>query len=308
MVDEARDLMGVSYQCDFRAEEEMGSGKITQIMTGAMAKRDHFRKELVKQKKWEAKQKKWEQGKVSQAPGTQSQYVSIIDTEDQRQWFVMSSHFSESQFAEAVESLTSSSRSLFLPSKSRLLDEAKELGVSMRTTMTKEQLAQAIDQIKRTKEGQGEYRQRAWFHMGDMLVTEYLPGTTLGEVLRLLVAAADEGHLLVGDGGLSPFGSGLTMIDSRDVSDEERKQVTEKNQWYRDQMDVLSESKVLDAVIKRMGGRPFFLGSPKLQKNGTVSYWLNGRTMKMDSGKMEQPFGWFTIEELFAEEYAKERD
>lgn len=50
----------------------------------------------------------------------------------------------------------------------------------------------------------------------------------------------------------------------------------------------------------------YLLGSPRLNSEGEVVYWLNGTPVKFTNGRSYQPMGWCTLDDLVEERYAVE--
>jgi hypothetical protein len=66
----------------------------------------------------------------------------------------------------------------------------------------------------------------------------------------------------------------------------------------------------VERELKAKGHRFFFLGRPALinNKDGSksVKYWLNGQSSP-EAGYHSQPVGWYTPEELRAEDFVPKR-
>ena len=135
-----------------------------------------------------------------------------------------------------------------------------------------------------------------WFAKTDSLFTE---------VLLRLVDAAKAGQLVVTAGGV--FGSGINLLDARDVSDETVEAIRESNAWTRKQMKKLAPvAEVVKSgpMANPYSGGFYFLGSPRFDsERADVVYFLNGNSVRFANGRSVQPHGWYTLDDLRNERY-----
>lgn len=130
-----------------------------------------------------------------------------------------------------------------------------------------------------------------WFHYGDVLVLRADRGI-VADTLKLLVRAAENETLAFG-GGAQIFGSGMSLYDGMDVGPVLEQERREAAAWYDAEMKKLEPVK---EELKRRGFGWYALGNPHLREDGQTQYWLNGHGNP-------QPFGWYTREELLAERF-----
>lgn len=141
-----------------------------------------------------------------------------------------------------------------------------------------------------------------WFGTGDTLVV--LKGVGAHRVVvDAMVSAARAGTLLMGGLGRRSFGTGLTMLDSRDLSDQDVNDLVDAESDYRLRMAALQP--VADELRSR-GFAWYALGTPReFEAEGRgpeVHYWLNATSIRI-AGRIHQPYGWYTLEELLAEKF-----
>lgn len=131
-------------------------------------------------------------------------------------------------------------------------------------------------------------------------------GGAYGLVLQALHDAATAGTLIAGGLGRTTFGTGLTLLDARDLADATCQQIIDRHDWHEVQMRALEPVK---AELRRRGYSWFFLGNPRevVAADGTrtVRYWLNGDKSRpgTDHRGGPQPCGWYSREELLAEQF-----
>lgn len=130
-----------------------------------------------------------------------------------------------------------------------------------------------------------------WFHNGDVLVLRADKGI-VADTLKSLARAAKSQTLAFG-GGHQLFGSGMSLYDGADVGPKLEAERKAYAQWYDAEKLKLEPVK---AELTRRGFKWYALGRPTLRKDGRVEYWLNG-------AGFPQPYGWYTREELLAEKF-----
>ena len=148
-----------------------------------------------------------------------------------------------------------------------------------------------------------------WFHYGNLLILR-AGGGIVADLLKLLHKAGRETKTLaLGSGGFGPFASGLTLFNSADLSKQHLAARLAEEKWTKKQ------EKALEPVAKKLreeGYGYYALGSPRRRWNdepeGTVKYWLNGYAVPIPQlgGKRVQPSGWYTLDELLAHKFLED--
>lgn len=144
--------------------------------------------------------------------------------------------------------------------------------------------------------------QSAWFDNGEQLVIPR--GTGIWRIVTdRLIDAANAGALFIGHAGTSnPFaGAGLTIFDTRDLSEEDLAEIAAMRRRHRHDQAVLDSIK---DVLTARGHRWYALSGPKTLDTGdgrqVKRYFINGRAYKAPGHQGHQPHGWYTAEELIA--------
>ena len=303
-------IVGLSYLCDFKAEEEWGVGDLSAAF--AMSANPNSVTALL----WESSRaRSAARGESSRrtrfshpAGTTQSDLVEVLDD-------MVIFHTRPVTYAPSRESSIERARTHFASSgsyvrgelhntwavregrKSEIIEILAERGVEANMRMTLPVLRSMVADLD---EVENPDSQPGWFQTGEALILRR-SFDLHGDVLDHLVQAARDGFLQVGSAGQSAFGSGLVMLDSRDLDESDVDAIIASNDWYQDRMDDL------DPVMKTLRERGhswFFLGKPSALDTGdgrkVVRYWLNG---SKSPGVRNQPYGWYTIEELLAEKF-----
>lgn len=285
-------IMGISYRCDFRAEEEMGQGKLaaTFASTG------------------DPQSNPYRSGWVLDHPGrtthfTQADHLTL--TEDALCLHTdRPSPSAHRQLSEALSYIEHSDNAdtdrLADPRGSTMAHmrvEASQLKIPGRTKMNRAELLAAIRAAK-APQGAARPSHAAWFHYGNMLV---LPRTDddFGQVVTRLASAAEAGALGVG-GLVATFSRGLFLFDTRDLGEQARAGIHDANQEHRADMAALAP---VEQRMTARGHRPYFLGNPRRDEDGSARYWLNGPKLELPSGRTRQVHGWYTLDELDAQKY-----
>lgn len=290
-------LVGLSYFADFRAEEEQGIGDLAKMLDLVAAEGSFFADERARTDK----------GFQRGSSFTQADLVTEVDG-----YVIISNQrgheISEYEMKEAIEFIDQnkhraaglSGNDYWGMRRSRVTElkaKAKAAGVKGYSKMKRDELIDAILSAKLSSLPETTIAP-VWFNYGNMMV---LPRTddTFGIVLNHIVEAARAGHLVFGGGGFGPFGSGATLFDARDVTEEQKVAITRANDEYIEDMESLEP---VAAKVKARLGYYFALGRPT-RRNGETYYWLNGATVSLPSGGRDQPCGYYTLAELEAEKY-----
>lgn len=193
---------------------------------------------------------------------------------------------------------------LSLKPMSELRENARELGIKPLPRLKSE----LIERIVAATPAQKPEQHAAWFEYGDLLVIQKADGAHR-LVVEHLLQASKAGHLTTGKLGVGAFGSGISLFDSRDFSQETVDQLVEAQQIYDKNMKALEP--VVDTLRAR-GHHWHFLGNPQAHTRAdgarVVRYWLNGSTTTTPSGRRGQPFGWYTLADLLDEKWIHDLD
>ena len=299
-------ILGVQYSCDYRYEEEAGAGTMAELFTRTADTDSFFAQEYLLQD--------GSKGLIEQT--TQAELV--LETEELIAF--QASHYAH-RIPEELEAALSylekaqrraDGRASFTDSywhttAADLKALAKSRGLKGYSKLKRDELVKLNADFdfaeKHKDDGPSAVEiisQPGYFHNGDILVFQKRD-TLFSEVLSKLVEAARAGYLVVGSGGIDAFGSGFSLFDSRDLTDESMERISANNRWYREQMELL---KPVAEIVKAgpMGGY-YALGRPTLRENGTVVYWLNGYGVRLPTGKSSQPSGYYSLEDLLAEKH-----
>lgn len=297
--------LGLKYQCDFRSEEETGTGQMTESFTRTAAKESFIASEylLSENNKGLSEYRQSDlvfsnEAVVVFASRIYSQAVDSTNQLESALEFIRN----QERYSSGLATIQ---RNFWRMTVSELKAKAKEAGLKGYSKMKRSELEDAL--AKKIQENDGivpeeSYSQPAWFHYGDFLIIERKAGTVFAEVLDHLVAAAKEGYLVVGGGGFG-FGSGFSFFDSRDFSKAFTDEVHASNIWHREQMELL---KPVAEIVKKKHGY-YALGRPSMH-SGEVKYWLNGHSVRAATGRGCQPFGWYTLRELKDEKYMEDME
>ena len=299
-------ILGIQYSCDFRYEEEAGAGEMARLFTQTANPDTFFAREYLLQE--------GNQGLISHT----SQADLVTETDElvalQASHYV---HRIPQELEEAATYLDQKQR--YLDGRADLTDRYWNSTVAELTALAKDRGLKGYSKLKRDGlvklNADFDYAEKhrddapsaaevtlqpGYFHNGDILVFQK-KDTLFSEVLARLVEAARAGHLVVGGGGIGAFGSGFSLFDGRDLTEEAKAQISANNRWYREQMELLKP--VAEAVKAGPMGGYYALRRPVLREDGTVEYWLNGYSMRLPNGRNQQPSGWYSLEDLLAEKH-----
>jgi len=303
-------IVGIQYQCDFRAEEEMGVGKMRELFARTAAPESFITQEHI------ANGGSTIEG-LSQAQlvletddlicFAADQYIYDVDREleSAKRYLADARLAAEIDFKDRMK--------LNRMSVANLKSLAKSLGLKGYSKLSKRELIPAVGEAQKQAANKaagiepGEaVEQPGWFHNGSLLVFEKREGL-FGEILGELLEAARVGQLLVGGGNIGPFGSGFTLLDARDMSEELKASVTAANSWRREQekaLEPVAEIVKQGPMKNSWGSAYYFLGKPtKFDGWDEVKFWLNGNGVKFPNGRTDQPSGYYSLQELLDEKY-----
>lgn len=291
-------LVGITYRADHRAEEESGTGDLRRAFHERAHPSAFIPVEEAKSSEVVAKIKERPVQRRSNPDSVQADLLFL--SEEMVGFRVRQFNFShEYDLGEAKRALSDGeayANGVSVPSscepRAVLVEKAKALGIPIKNR-NRADLSAEIYRVMMEAAPESTVHP-GWFRSGTILV---LPRTkdTFGAVLEGLIEAAQAGFLTFGLGGFGPFGSGLSMFDERDLSEASRQNIIEQGQQYRERMEALVPYAGL--VRHRLGGF-FFLGNPRTNADGEVTYWLNGHTTTLSNGQRAQPFGWYTLKDL----------
>jgi hypothetical protein len=299
-------IVGISYQCDYRAEEEWGIKDLATAINGNKKQANH----------------------VGTFTGLHALAIATQPIEDLTTWSADIFPLGDLttrwpvQRGEAYSSYFRDNYAYAqgLPSSSNLrwkkMPELRELAKTHGVTPIPRKKDDLIEKLVTSDEysRSAEYPDRwpGWFHNGDVLILRAESGV-VADVLDLLYEAGKKNALAIG-GGHAAFSSGIGVYDSRDVGKKLKKQRKLEKKWYDRQMKNLEP---VAAELKKRGHDWYFLGKPKdgfkdlvdysvegnrrTVNSEDVYYWLNGHGR--GPGYTSQPSGWYTLKELLAEKF-----
>lgn len=285
-------LVGLSYTCDFRSEEETGAGQFRNTFT-ATAAADSFIAQM--------------RDTAHASATTQTDLVSdhgnvvVLSTSTygptDHQLDQARAHLTEAEaWAQGVKAAWTFERER----ADTLRQMVKHLGLTVPARATKKTMAQALAAAQTPTT---PHQHAAWFHYGDALILPRHDGA-YGLVVDRLIDAAHHGTLIVGGIGRAAFGTGLTLFDSRDLGPQSRADILETTRLYNERMDDL---KPVATHLKTRGHSWYFLGNPTVltrreSQDPQVHYWLNGASRRGET----QPYGWYTLDELREEKFIED--
>lgn len=305
-------LVGLSYICDFRAEEEWGSDSLHRAFASRADASTTAHRILTAD--IAAGVSRASDPRAYDAigkPGRQGSLVTVLDdvvslrtgelfgSEDEK-WS------DASREKRAIEesrthirytrgyvtgspglSLLSLERELFQTLRAR----ARSLGIERPKTTKWE----VIDQIIEASQPLLRYTEPANFHDGRHLV---IPRTgAVGIVLDGLLEAVQENTLVVGGGLSTPFSRGLTIMDERDFPAQELRKSEAQAAWHREQM---VPAKKAEKHLRSGGTSVYYIGTPRQDEGGEVRYSVN-----LSHRGIGQFWGKFTLAEMMSEGFAE---
>ena len=302
-------LLGITYKCDFRAEEESGAASMTDLFTRTADTSSFLAQQRAKTDAFadiaapHEKKPHLPQG-VTQA--------DLIDQNNDVVAFAstLPLHAVERQIKQAKQFIRSSEpyarglpsvpRSLWRSSRDELRRMAKERGMKRYSSMKRNDLMYAIHHHDHADLPETHVHP-GWFHFGTLLV---LPRTddVFGAVLERLIDATQAGFLSVGNS--IGFGTGFSFFDERDLSAEAKTVIAREHDQYCEDMEALRP--VAETVRQKHGYRS--ITRPRRDEDGVTRYLLDGPTTWLPSGRLSHPFGWYSAQELLDEKYIQDAE
>lgn len=298
-------LLGITYQANYRHEEERGSQGVARIFTATAAEDSFFRREYGRANALD--------DQINPSPGLardtaapagarQEQYVCQGD--GVIAFYASTSAYDPRQTCEraraAIEFEMDAARkmplmpgSLWRARRDELVQMAKDRGLRGYSAMKVDDLRDRIHRHDH-RDLPDTHVRPGWLDSGDMLVLPYGGDDIFGHVLERLHDAAQAGYLCVGLGQGNPFSRGLTLCDERDLSEEFRARYVALNDVYCEDMEALLPV----AQTLREGRGYHFLGMPQRREGEETRYFLNGCSYRLAGGATARPSGWFTLREL----------
>lgn len=301
-------LLGIRYSCDFRSEEESGVGAMSELFTRTADESSFMVKEYI-----------LKEGNKGLLDGMIQ--ANLVSEYNGFVGFAASDYIydARSEFEQAIQYIRNaeswkkdggaSVRKYKAMTVVQLKAEAKARGLKGYSKLKSGELVEILikndDTVSegKNKAATDAESRPAWFHNGELLVLRKTDDL-FGEVLQRLVEAADAGFLVVG-GGAVGFGSGFSLFDSRDLTQAQIDKISEANRWHREQMEALkpvAEIVEQGPMSNRWGMAYYALHNPSII-GGEVKYWLNGASVTFPNGRSDQPYGWYTLQELLDEKY-----
>lgn len=139
----------------------------------------------------------------------------------------------------------------------------------------------------------------AWFQLGNMLIFDAHSGI-VADTMSILFDAISKNALGVSNSKMV-FASGIGFYDTRDIGPKLAQKRKEEKEAYDAAMAALEP---VAEELKARGHHWYALGNPSTirtegAEKAEIRYWLNGAGV----GSLGQPFGWYTLDELLAEKF-----
>lgn len=303
------DVFGLSYACDFRAEEEWGVGDLSRAFASRASKKAASHRILAADLKAGTAEESGPRGGGLGAPGNQMDLVTVLDDVVSLRTVEISGSLEDTwstakDEARQIESARGSIRDsrgyiTGVPEAWRLERELfRDLRGRARAAGIEKpgrSKAAVIQQIVDAAVPEHPYTEPADFHDGRHLV---IPRRgAVGVVLEGLVEAARDGFLLAGGSLGNPFGSGFLLLDERDIPRADRDEAEATAAWHREQMVPV---KKVEKHLRSVGTSVYFIGRPRQGEDGEVRYSVN-----LSHRGIGQFWGQFTLEEMLADGFAE---
>lgn len=303
-------IVGLSYTCDFRAEEEWGSDSLhSAFASRADASTTAHRILTADIAAGISRASDPRAYDVIGKPGRQGSLVTVLDDvvslrtgeifgpEDEkwsdasREKRAIEESRTHIRYARGYVTGRPSLSSLEHETFQTLRARARSLGIE-RPKTTKRGV---IDQIIEASPPSLRYTEPANFHDGRHLV---IPRTgAVGIVLDGLLEAVRANALVAGGRLSNPFSRGLVFVDERDFPAQELEKSEAQADWHRSQMIPVQE---VGRHLRSTGTSVYYIGSPRQGENGEVRYSVN-----LSHRGIGQFWGEFTLAEMMSEGFAE---
>lgn len=303
-------VFGLSYACDFRAEEEWGVGDLSRAFASRASKEATSHRILAADLKAGIVEKDGPRvGGCIGAPGNQVDLVTVLDDVVSLRTAEISGSLEDAwstakDEARQIESARGSIRDsrgyiTGVPEAWKLerepFGDLRERARAAGIEKPGRSKAAVIQQIVDAAVPEHPYVEPADFHDGRHLV---IPRRgAVGVVLEGLVEAARDGFLLAGGSLGNPFGSGFLLLDERDIPRADRDEAEATAAWHREQMVL---AKKAEKHLRSGGTSVYFIGRPRQCEDGEVRYSVN-----LSHPLSGQFWGRFTLEEMLADGFAE---
>lgn len=264
-------IVGLSYVCDYRYEEEEGIYKLAAVLNDTPEQWKHF---------------------ASTANGFVYFATSPLPDEHFKHQIVMAQEYHTRMLPYVQES---DAQRLAHSTVAEMKAFAAERSISLTGLTKKVDIFQAI-----IAASPNQYPSvwPAWFHFGNFL--GFKAEGIVGDTLNLLLKAAQRNTLGVSNSSMV-FASGLGLYDTRDIGPKLTQQRAEERAVYEAAMKALEP---VAAELTARGYRWYALGRPtvirpKDAETMETRYWLNGHYVN----GLGQPYGWYSLDELLAEKF-----
>lgn len=265
-------IVGLSYVCDYRSEEEAGVSKIAEAFRTATDQTYNF---------------------AITSDGMHVFSTRALPNDSVHHQLKMAQEYHARMLPYVRESEAQHLAYKTLP---ELKEYARANSVSL-TGRTKK--ADVFATVVAAAKSENPNVWPAWFNMGDVLAFRADNGI-VADALKLLVEAVKINTLGM-SAGSQVFSTGLGLYDTRDIGPKLKQQWADEKAAYDAAMEALEP---VAKELKERGYRWFFLGNPKTLRpkdaeTMELRYWLNGDSIR----GLGQPFGWYSLEELRAEKF-----
>lgn len=303
-------IFGLSYRCDFRAEEEWGVSDLSRAFASRADKSASSHRIWKADTEAGTLEDSGFRARTSGArPGHQMDLVTVTDeavvlrTSEiegpaDQDW--SSASWEKRVIAESIQMIRDHRGYVQgIPSVWRLerrtYAELKARAIEIGVAKPARSKAKVIDQILDLETPEFPYAEPANFHDGHHLVIPRRGG--VGVVADALVEAARDGHLLAGGSLGNPFGSGFLLLDERDISRADRDEAEKDAAWHRKQMVAVGP---VEEHLRNTGTSVYFIGRPTQDEDGPVRYSVN-----LSHRPHGQFWGSFTVAEMLADGFAE---
>lgn len=269
-------VVGLTYTCDFRAEEEYGIRDLVKAITGDNERNFHMTEDGARHVGWFndvnglilsvrplAKQEfSW---------GEQLRESDAWQDDNERP--VYAKEFAHRVgYVQQIEPKVDRWMTI-----AELKEVATTLGLSKLPRKKDDLYAVVAEACRAQGKVENPNSWPTWFEDGKTMVFRADGDEPAAKVLRRLVKAAQDGYLAIGNGSNNPYSRGLMFFDARDETDGLHQQVAEQFAWYDEQMAKLQP--YLDELAMH-GYVWYFAGNPRVLDRGDgekkLRFWLNG--------------------------------